>query len=104
SRIANCKFIIASDVQNPLVGQNGASFIFGKQKGASPEDIKQLDLNLNHWANHVENTTGIKLHDLKGAGAAGGLGGEFKAFFTSYFIVVIQVDNVIIQFIITYMS
>ncbi|MCY1038271.1 glycerate kinase [Staphylococcus nepalensis] len=98
SRIANCKFIIASDVQNPLVGQNGASFIFGKQKGASPEDMKQLDLNLNHWANHVENTTGIKLHDLKGAGAAGGLGGAFKAFFPSYFKDGIQVVIEHIQF------
>ncbi|TGS62646.1 glycerate kinase, partial [Mesorhizobium sp. M1C.F.Ca.ET.176.01.1.1] len=53
-RINHCNFIIATDVQNPLVGPNGASFIFGKQKGASAQNMQQLDDNLTHWANLVE--------------------------------------------------
>ncbi|MDU0462618.1 glycerate kinase [Staphylococcus ureilyticus] len=97
-RIAYCNFIIATDVQNPLVGPNGASFIFGKQKGASAQNMHQLDDNLTHWANLVEHTTGIRLHDLPGAGAAGGLGGAFKAFFPSYFKEGIQVVMEYIQF------
>lgn len=79
-RINHCNFIIATDVQNPLVGPNGASFIFGKQKGASAQNMQQLDDNLTHWANLVEHTTGIRLHDLPGAGAAGGLGVHSKRF------------------------
>ena len=60
--------------------------------------MHQLDDNLTHWANLVEHTTGIRLHDLPGAGAAGGLGGAFKAFFPSYFKEGIQVVMEYIQF------
>ncbi|WP_172371698.1 glycerate kinase [Sporosarcina jiandibaonis] len=80
-RIKNSKFLIASDVQNPLIGLNGASHIFGPQKGASPEDVKILDENMRHWADLIAGVTGISLHDLLGAGAAGGIGGAFQAFF-----------------------
>ncbi|MBY7144309.1 glycerate kinase [Virgibacillus sp. NKC19-3] len=80
-RIKDCSFRIASDVQNPLTGVNGASAIFGPQKGATAAEVALLDENLMHWANKVEKTTGIKLHDLPGAGAAGGIGGAFQAFF-----------------------
>lgn len=80
-RIKNCEFIIASDVQNPLIGPNGASYIFGPQKGATPEMVEILDQCLNHWANKVAKLTGIRLHDQAGAGAAGGIGGAFQAFF-----------------------
>lgn len=83
SRIAECKFLIASDVQNPFVGPNGASFVFGPQKGASPEDVEFLDRCLKHFADIVEKETGLHLHDLPGAGAAGGIGGAFLAFFPS---------------------
>ncbi|WP_152655464.1 glycerate kinase [Oceanobacillus sp. CFH 90083] len=81
SRIKGCQFLIASDVENPLIGPNGASHIFGPQKGATPEIIEQLDQNLTHWADQVAKVTGIELHDLPGAGAAGGIGGAFQAFF-----------------------
>ena len=81
SRIKGCKFLIASDVENPLIGSNGASHIFGPQKGATPEIIAQLDQNLAHWANQVAKVTGIRMHDMPGAGAAGGIGGAFQAFF-----------------------
>ncbi|MBP2077046.1 glycerate kinase [Oceanobacillus polygoni] len=81
SRIKDCNFLIASDVENPLIGPNGASHVFGPQKGASPEMVELLDQNLTHWADHVAELTGIHLHNLPGAGAAGGIGGAFQAFF-----------------------
>ncbi|WP_339227128.1 glycerate kinase [Oceanobacillus sp. FSL K6-2867] len=81
SRIKACNFLIASDVENPLIGPNGASFIFGPQKGATPEMVETLDQHLAHWADHVAKLTGIHLHNLPGAGAAGGIGGAFQAFF-----------------------
>lgn len=81
SRIKDCQFLIASDVENPLIGPNGASPIFGPQKGATPAIIEQLDKNLTHWADQVARLTGIQLHNMPGAGAAGGIGGAFQAFF-----------------------
>ncbi|RFB12518.1 glycerate kinase [Bacillus sp. HNG] len=82
-RIYESHFLIASDVENPLVGDNGASHVFGPQKGATDEMVQILDQNLTHWANVVEQVTGIRLHDMPGAGAAGGIGGAFQAFFPS---------------------
>jgi glycerate 2-kinase len=83
SRIKTSNFVIASDVQNPLIGKNGASHVFGPQKGASLDDVLLLDSCLTNWANIVEKYTGVLLHDLPGAGAAGGIGGAFQAFFPS---------------------
>lgn len=80
-RIKESSFLIASDVQNPLVGINGASHVFGPQKGATPDNVKLLDENMVHWANQIAEVTGISLHDLPGAGAAGGIGGALLAFF-----------------------
>lgn len=91
ARINQCNFTIATDVQNPLIGTNGASYVFGKQKGATESDLKQLEHNLTHWADLVAHKKSIRLHDLPGAGAAGGLGGAFKAFFPSHFEDAIQV-------------
>lgn len=83
SRISESGFIIASDVQNPLIGMNGASSVFGPQKGATDKMVQSLEENMCHWANLVESVTGVHLHDLPGAGAAGGIGGAFQAFFPS---------------------
>ncbi|WHY68106.1 glycerate kinase [Neobacillus sp. SuZ13] len=83
NRIQGCQFLIASDVENPLIGPNGASHVFGPQKGATPEKVLILDACLAHWADEVEKVTGVRLHDLPGAGAAGGIGGAFQAFFPS---------------------
>jgi len=83
TRIKDCKFTIASDVQNPFIGPNGASFVFGPQKGATPSMVEQLDSNLTHWANKIEEVTNRSVHHIPGAGAAGGLGGAFLAFFPS---------------------
>ncbi|SEH43333.1 glycerate kinase [Halobacillus karajensis] len=82
-RISSCSFLIASDVQNPLIGINGASYVFGPQKGAGKEEVEVLDSNMAHWADKVEQVTGVRLHDRPGAGAAGGIGGSFQAFFPS---------------------
>jgi glycerate kinase len=83
ARIQNASFLIASDVDNPLVGKNGASHVFGPQKGATKEMVDILDRNLCHWADKVEEAAGIRLHHSPGAGAAGGIGGAFQAFFPS---------------------
>lgn len=80
-RIEESEFLIASDVQNPLIGPSGASYVFGPQKGATPEMVEQLDANLTHWADLVEKEKGVRLHEMPGAGAAGGIGGAFQAFF-----------------------
>ncbi len=80
-RIAESFFLIASDVQNPLVGPRGCSHVFGPQKGSTPEMVEILEKNMHHWADLVQDKTGVKLHDLPGAGAAGGIGGAFLAFF-----------------------
>ena len=80
-RISKSTFLIACDVDNPLVGPNGASFVFGPQKGASSEVVELLDNNLLNYANVIEKLTAISLHNKKGAGAAGGAGGAFQAFF-----------------------
>lgn len=65
---------VACDVTNPLCGENGASFIFGKQKGADEKMIKQLDNNLSHFATLCEKTFNKSTQHNEGAGAAGGLG------------------------------
>ncbi|MBO0586959.1 glycerate kinase [Sporosarcina sp. E16_8] len=80
-RISESNFLIACDVENPIVGIDGASAVFGPQKGASPAVVDILDRNLTKLANVVEQLTGISLHEKKGSGAAGGAGGAFQAFF-----------------------
>ncbi|EIM40241.1 glycerate kinase [Acinetobacter sp. HA] len=80
ARLKNTEILIASDVNNPLCGPNGASAIFGPQKGATPEMVQQLDRNLNHYANLVEASLGIFIKNVAGSGAAGGLGFGLMAF------------------------
>ena len=79
-RLADTEIIIASDVNNPLCGPNGASIIFGPQKGAMPEMVKQLDQNLCHFADVVAQQFGRDYRHVAGAGAAGGLGFGLMAF------------------------
>ncbi|WP_298825903.1 glycerate kinase [uncultured Planococcus sp.] len=80
-RIMESRFLIASDVENPLIGPKGASAVFGPQKGATSEMVQTLDAILTNFADIVERFTGTALHHKKGAGAAGGAGGAFQAFF-----------------------
>lgn len=78
-RIADSEFLFASDVQNPLVGSEGASSVFGPQKGTTPAMVEMLDKALTSWADLVEVKTGIHLHDK--AGAAGGIGTGIEALY-----------------------
>jgi glycerate kinase len=71
---------VACDVTNPLCGANGASTVYGPQKGATPEMVEGLDRNLAHFADIVARDLGILIKDRAGAGAAGGLGGGLVAF------------------------
>lgn len=80
SRIKECEFIIASDVKNPLYGENGAAYIYAPQKGATPEIVKQLDDGLRNYANVIKKTFNIDISEIPGAGAAGGIGGGIIAF------------------------
>lgn len=79
-RLAQTKMIIVSDVNNPLCGTQGASYVFGPQKGADEEMVKILDQNLSHFADVVESTLNVEKRDMAGAGAAGGLGFGLMAF------------------------
>jgi glycerate kinase len=81
SRIAESQFLIASDVENPFIGPNGASHVYGPQKGATSEVVNTLDRNMTRWANLIAAKTGIRIHSMPGAGAAGGISGAFLAFF-----------------------
>ena len=73
-------FIVACDVTNPFSGENGAAFIYARQKGADEQMIRLLDKGLKHFARIIQETVGKDIDAIPGAGAAGGLGGGFLAF------------------------
>ncbi|WP_394263950.1 glycerate kinase [Trueperella sp.] len=73
-RLSHVRVIGASDVNNPLTGDNGASAIFGPQKGASEQVVEELDGYLGQVGRMLEDSLGRKFIDVEGAGAAGGLG------------------------------
>ena len=79
-RVKNTTVRVACDVTNPLCGNEGASAIFGPQKGANPEEVNLLDKNLLHWASLIKDQLGKDILNVPGAGAAGGLGGGLMAF------------------------
>ncbi len=73
-RLQETEILIASDVKSPLCGPQGASFVFGPQKGATPEQVQLLDQALASFAKKVESHLGRSFQHHPGAGAAGGLG------------------------------
>ena len=79
-RLADCDIILACDVTNPLCGPQGASAVYGPQKGATKEMVVKLDAALAHYAEVIERDLGIDVRDVPGAGAAGGLGAGLIAF------------------------
>ena len=79
-RLKDCVIRVACDVTNPLVGDNGASRIFGPQKGASEAMIVELDNNLSHYADVIKKALHVDVKDVPGAGAAGGMGAALMAF------------------------
>lgn len=84
-RLAEVRFEIAADVNNPLCGPHGASTIFGPQKGADPTQVQQLDAALSHYADHCAQVLRKDVRDEPGSGAAGGLGFAAKAFLGAQF-------------------
>ncbi|MBB5174406.1 glycerate kinase [Texcoconibacillus texcoconensis] len=80
SRLANVRIDVACDVNNPLTGSNGAAYIYGPQKGATEEQVRELDVALGHYANVMKEQLQKDVADINGAGAAGGLGAGLLAF------------------------
>ncbi len=78
--LGEVEVVVACDVDNPLLGPRGASTVFGPQKGASPEDVQELEANLAHFYGLVSDTLGIDVRERPGAGAAGGLGAGLMTF------------------------
>lgn len=78
--LKNCKFKIACDVNNPLCGENGASYIYGPQKGADRAMVCELDKGLSHFADATKDLLGNDFRNAPGAGAAGGLGFAFISY------------------------
>lgn len=83
--LKNVEIVTMCDIDNPLYGETGAAYIFGPQKGATPEVVKELDNGLKHLAQVVKNELKLDAADAdgKGAGAAGGMGYGMAVFFGS---------------------
>jgi glycerate kinase len=79
-RVDQIEIIVASDVQNTLCGELGASAVYGPQKGASPRDVKVLDAALFRYGELLQSALGIDVLSIPGGGAAGGLGAGLVAF------------------------
>ncbi len=79
-RLAQTEVMVACDVENPLYGLNGAAYVYGPQKGASLEMLPLLDQALINLAEIIARDLGMQVHDIPGAGAAGGLGAGLMAF------------------------
>ncbi len=79
-RLKGCAIRVACDVTNPLTGEQGASRIFGPQKGACEATIAELDANLSHYAEVIKRSLRIDVKNVPGAGAAGGMGAALMAF------------------------
>ncbi|WP_414164700.1 glycerate kinase [Superficieibacter sp. BNK-5] len=80
SRLADCHIEVACDVSNTLIGEQGASAVFGPQKGATKEMIARLDSGLEHYAQLIARDLDIQVLELAGGGAAGGMGAGLYAF------------------------
>lgn len=90
-RLNSVQFEVAADVNNPLCGLQGASHIFGPQKGASPEQVLALDAALGHFAEHSAQALGRDDSEYPGSGAAGGMGFAAKAYLNASFLPGVEV-------------
>ena len=79
-RLAQVEIVVLADVRNPLIGPDGASAVYGPQKGADPQAVAELDRALRHFADIVARDLGREIAALPGAGAAGGLAAGLVAF------------------------
>lgn len=80
SILEECSFRIACDVNNPLCGENGASAVYGPQKGADEKMVELLDASLAHFASITADKFGADYREMEGAGAAGGMGFAFVSY------------------------
>ena len=80
-RLGGTRVIVASDVDNPLLGPTGATVVFGPQKGASAADLETLERGLDQAYAHIEKALGQSVRDRPGSGAAGGMGAALMALF-----------------------
>ena len=80
ARLAACQIEVACDVTNRLTGKEGASAVFGPQKGATPEVVARLDRALTHYAQLISRGLDVNVLELAGGGAAGGMGAALYAF------------------------
>nr|WP_314458730.1 glycerate kinase [uncultured Clostridium sp.] len=78
--VKETEFTVMCDVTNPLTGQNGATYTFGKQKGGTPEILNRLETDMKSYAGKLFELTGIDVDQIQGTGAAGGLGAALKVF------------------------
>ena len=78
--VREAQFIVACDVDTPFCGPEGAAPVFAPQKGADAEMVAKLDAGMTSFAHVIENKYGINIVPVAGAGAAGGMGGAFRAF------------------------
>ena len=79
-RLKDCRITVMCDVKNPLCGENGATRTFAMQKGASLEEIEQLEDGMTHFRDLIQTLYGIDCDSMEGAGAAGGLGAALHIF------------------------
>ena len=80
TELGECRFTLASDVTNPLCGENGAAYVYAPQKGATPEMVEQLDRRARLFAGKSALHFGFDKSNEPGAGAAGGLGYAFMQY------------------------
>lgn len=78
--LKECHIQVACDVNNPLCGENGSTYVYGPQKGVTEDMKKPLDEDMAHFAMVTSETLGNDYHDTPGAGAAGGLGFAFLSY------------------------
>lgn len=79
-RVLKCHITVLCDVDNLLLGEQGSAAVFGPQKGASPENVKFLDLALTNLSDLAFKSTGIKMNEIIHGGAAGGIAATLRAF------------------------
>ncbi|EOV8086314.1 glycerate kinase [Providencia rettgeri] len=80
SRAAEVEFSVSCDVENPLLGENGATYVYGPQKGADQATLDQLEIGMAHYAKLMSTITGKDVSLEAGSGAAGGLGAGLRWF------------------------
>lgn len=74
NKLEGIELIAACDVKNHLLGENGATYVFGKQKGFYPNQIRKIETGMENFRNQIQRYTSIDINEFEGGGAAGGIG------------------------------